>query len=367
MFKGLIAMQFAVAGVALAENTADANRPMDPVLAPNPAVANPPANVNSDRDLNRDVKSDWGEKVAPAGTVRASTLIGTNVYNRQDKQLGEIKDIVLDRDGRKIGYVVLSYGGLLGMGDKLFAVPRDMIHRTGAQDRAYVELDEQTLKSAPGFDKSKWPTAANADYYRQLDDYYHRTGRSAEPAGAKINEPMKSDTTVKEKDLTVKHDSTMKSDGTMEHDVTVKTDKTEIPARPAADQMGTVDGNLQWDRRASELIGSKVENSSGANLGKINDLVLDWNKGEVRYAVLSYGGLLGMGDKLFAVPIDSFHSQGDKRELILDVPQDQLKNAPGFDQNHWPNMADPQWSKSVDEHYKTSTPAVTPKDQPKVD
>ena len=53
----------------------------------------------------------------------ADTLMGNDVYNRQDEDLGDIKEIMLDVAGGRISYAVLSYGGLLGMGEKLFAVP----------------------------------------------------------------------------------------------------------------------------------------------------------------------------------------------------------------------------------------------------
>src|SRR5262245_29348281 len=64
-------------------------------------------------------------------------------------------------------------------------------------------------------------------------------------------------------------------------------------AAPAADEARAFD-------RASELIGKNVQNRSGESLGEINDLAIDLHHGKVPFAVLSFGGVLGVGDKLFA-------------------------------------------------------------------
>jgi PRC-barrel domain len=75
--------------------------------------------------------------------------------------------------------------------------------------------------------------------------------------------------------------------------------------------------------------------------------------GRVAYAVLSFGGFLGMGDKLFAIPWNALTLDADNERFILDVPQERLQNAPGFDKNHWPSMADQRWATEVHSYYGT--------------
>src|SRR3990170_4807846 len=82
---------------------------------------------------------------------------------------------------------------------------------------------------------------------------------------------------------------------------------------------------------ASTLIGDPVRNENDEDLGDIKEIMLDTRTGEVGYAVLSFGGFLGMGDKLFAVPWDALTIDFDEHEFVLDVDKDLLKNAPGFD------------------------------------
>jgi sporulation protein YlmC with PRC-barrel domain len=113
--------------------------------------------------------------------------------------------------------------------------------------------------------------------------------------------------------------------------------------------------------RASTIEGMKVVNAAGEDLGKVNDFVIDMNNGHIIYAALEFGGWLGIGDKLFAVPFGAFKYQaGNAKEnghLMLDVAKDRLKTAPGFDKNHWPDMANPEWATPVDQFYGHSKTA----------
>jgi sporulation protein YlmC with PRC-barrel domain len=105
--------------------------------------------------------------------------------------------------------------------------------------------------------------------------------------------------------------------------------------------------------RAEKLQGMKVRNPEGEELGTIEDLVLDMQSHQVRYAALSYGGFLGIGDKLFAVPIDALRLKydGDKSYFIVDVDKETLKNAPGFAKDAWPDFANPTWMAGMEKHY----------------
>jgi hypothetical protein len=80
-------------------------------------------------------------------------------------------------------------------------------------------------------------------------------------------------------------------------------------------------------------------------------LVIDTRSGRIAYAVLSYGGVLGVGEKLFAVPWPALTLNVDKKMFVLSVDKDKLKNAPGFDSDKWPDMNDLRWSKDVHAFY----------------
>src|ERR1019366_5383344 len=94
---------------------------------------------------------------------------------------------------------------------------------------------------------------------------------------------------------------------------------------------------------ADTLTGNKVVNAQEEDLGSIEHLMIDLENGRVAYAVLSFGGFLGMGDKLFAIPWSSLTVDKVEKRFILKVDKELLKRAPGFDKDKWPNMSDRTW------------------------
>lgn len=102
---------------------------------------------------------------------------------------------------------------------------------------------------------------------------------------------------------------------------------------------------------ATTMIGDDVVNARGEDLGTIEEIMLDLDQGRVAYAVLSFGGFLGLGDKLFAIPWDALEVDEAHERFILNVDKDTLKNAPGFDKDNWPETTESQWLVGVYEHY----------------
>ena len=104
---------------------------------------------------------------------------------------------------------------------------------------------------------------------------------------------------------------------------------------------------------AGTLIGNDVYNRQDEDLGDIKEIMLDMRSGRVNYAVLSFGGFLGMADKLFAVPWNALTLDTENKRFVLNVSKQQLENAPGFDQDNWPDMADPTWENKIHSYYGT--------------
>lgn len=102
---------------------------------------------------------------------------------------------------------------------------------------------------------------------------------------------------------------------------------------------------------ANTLDGNDVFNRKDEDLGDIKEIMIDMGTGRVAYAVLSHGGFMGIGDKLFAVPWHALTPDTANKRFVLDVEKDRLDNAPGFDKDQWPDMADTAWAKEVHEYY----------------
>jgi sporulation protein YlmC with PRC-barrel domain len=251
-------------------------------------------------------------------------LIGADVKNPQGENLGKIEDLVLHSDGN-VAYAVLSYGGVLGMGDKLFAVPwclvktapddagrddeRDAggdrtVRAAGYDDDYHVVLsiEKERLKGAPGFDKDTWPTQANVAMFGDCERYYG-------PELSSVKRPMEA-------------------------------------SAPAAGSFIV---------RASELKGENVETPSGDKLGDIKEVVIDPSHARVNYVVLSVGGFLGVGDRLVAVPWSALKSMrdGDDTKVTLATTKEKLEKAPEFHagEARWAEMSDPVWIGRVYTYY----------------
>lgn len=113
------------------------------------------------------------------------------------------------------------------------------------------------------------------------------------------------------------------------------------------------DRDLPWHlMKGSTFIGADVENPQGQDLGDIKDVVIDRASGRIAYAVVSFGGFLGMGEKLFAVPWGAFSQPSENKDkFVLAVDKERLTNAPGFDTNNWPQMASQEWVTSLYSYY----------------
>lgn len=102
---------------------------------------------------------------------------------------------------------------------------------------------------------------------------------------------------------------------------------------------------------ANTLLGNGVYNQQGEDLGDIREIMIDMATGRVAYAVLSFGGVLGLGDKLFAVPWAALTLDTEAKRFMLNASKDALKDAPGFDEDHWPSMSDKTWAGGLHKFY----------------
>jgi sporulation protein YlmC with PRC-barrel domain len=103
---------------------------------------------------------------------------------------------------------------------------------------------------------------------------------------------------------------------------------------------------------ASSITSDDIRNPAGEDLGSIKDLMIDLTTGNVRFAVVSFGGFLGVGDKLFAVPFTALTVDPDNNCFILDADKESLERAPGFDKYDWPDFADTALADTITSHYQ---------------
>jgi hypothetical protein len=98
---------------------------------------------------------------------------------------------------------------------------------------------------------------------------------------------------------------------------------------------------------ATTLVHDRVKNLAGDTIGRIEELMIDVTTGRVAYAVLSFGGFLGIGGKLFALPWSVLTVDEMQRCFIVNVTRESLAKLPGFDKEHWPDLDDLEYAQGV--------------------
>ncbi len=134
-------------------------------------------------------------------------------------------------------------------------------------------------------------------------------------------------------------------------------DVNGIPVAASAVQATASGANHDKIRRASLIIGTKVQSPAGEELGRISDIVLDPAHGSVAYVVLQGARIGGTAGKLYAVPWPALSVAGEDGDIYqLNMDRSVLGNAPSFDDRHWPDFTDRQWNDSTWKYYGVKPP-----------
>jgi sporulation protein YlmC with PRC-barrel domain len=233
----------------------------------------------------------------PANEVRverADTLIGMDVKSQQGETLGEIENLMIDLKDGRVAYAVLDLDGWLDVGGKHVAAPWEALSLKPGTEEVTLKVDKDKLRQAPSFARDYWPTAVERPWLVTVYEFY---GQRPYPA------------------LTV-----------------TTVDKIDVAS-------------------ATAIMDMDVENRQGESLGEVEDLAIDLENGRIAYAVLEFGGWLGLGERLAAVPWGALALNAAEREFTVDTAKDQLKTIPSFARNDWPQTIDRKWLSEVYARY----------------
>lgn len=289
-----------------------------PVLG-EPADANQPKAKDEIRRNSPPRDEHWRDKSASLerfGTLeRSSKLVGAAVKDSSGEKFGKIKDLAVDLESGRVLEVILSTGGVLGVGDKLTAMPPSMVMVDGTGNVS-VNVDKEKVKSAPEFEFEKWSDATTPGRMHATYRYYTVEPRYLPPENYAYK-------TTPERTVT----STIVEHGT------------------------------HWGKaeRASKIVGQQVTNDAGEKVGKVDDLLVDLAAGRVTEVIVSSGGFLGVGDELSGIPPSVFRYDIENGKLALHANRDQLTAAPRFKSDEYARHSTPE---SVGAVYKAY--GVTP-------
>jgi sporulation protein YlmC with PRC-barrel domain len=103
--------------------------------------------------------------------------------------------------------------------------------------------------------------------------------------------------------------------------------------------------------RSSTLFSYRIKSPQGEDLGKIEEVMIDMEIKRIAYAVLSFGGFWGLGDKWVPVPWDALVFKADEKVLILNIEKEKLQKAPNFERATLPELANRQWGAVIHTYY----------------
>jgi sporulation protein YlmC with PRC-barrel domain len=228
---------------------------------------------------------------------KVTALNGMAVKNAKGEDLGRVRDWMIALKEGRIIYAAIGYGGTLGIGEKYFAVPLGALRiETPAgrpNEKIFVlNVDKAEFDNNPGFNKDNWPTAPDQRFMKDV----------RRPEGQ------------------------------------------QEAAREATPDLQKTGEQAQL-RRATALTGLAVKNNNGESLGTVRDLMINTKDEKVVYAAVGYGGTLGFGEKLFAVPwealaVKSLTGRPTDVSFVLNVDKAVFDTNPGFNKDNWPIEGD---------------------------
>ena len=228
---------------------------------------------------------------------RANKLIGKEVRTSDNQKLGKIDNLIVDLESGHVLYVLVGSGGVLGAGEKKFAIaPGAFTDARG--NNVQVNFDKAKFEGAPEFSKDidKDTELGKADFVYRVHQHF---GQSAWWQGK------------------------------------------------AAPNEGTFN-NVH---KASDLIGMKVKNVGDQDMGKIDNLMIDLPAGRVAYVIFAPDRSLALGDNLYALPPNALTLSSDRKYLASDISKEKLTGAPHFEKGQWPDMSNPTWGGQVYKYY----------------
>jgi sporulation protein YlmC with PRC-barrel domain len=263
--------------------------------------------------FGRDRRSSRTTDQFKTSEFQASEIIGKQVKNTQDEDLGKLQEFIVNLDSGDVPYAIIAHGGALGVGRTKTAVPFDSLRCSSDGKTLMLSATKEQLQAASKTASGQWASAADAEWAKSVDGFY------GQPTFARER-----------------------------FDPERRFDRTTVRSR-ATDQKTSELKASQF--KASELIGKEVRNTQDESLGKIQELIVNLDSGDVPYAIIAHGGALGVGRTKTAVPFDSVKCSSDGKTLMLSATKEQLQAASKTPSGQWASAADAEWAKSVDGFY----------------
>lgn len=255
---------------------------------------------------------------ADMSAAKASVLIGHAVRSPQGEDIGEIEDLVIGLDSDQIKYAVLSFGGFLDIGDKLFAIPVQAFQFDPNENVFVLNVTEEQLENAPGFEANNWPDTAAQDWDAEFREFQWSDPMDTEG----MTEPGQ-DVAEGAEDQDAAQPGQDVAEAQQDQDMTEQSDAFVGEAAV----------------RASEILDFNIEDVQGEEVGEIEDIIVELDTGNVQYVVVELNDEIDNSEDFFGLQLSELNFNAENDAFVFDpANQSLLQNAPSFNQEEWDNQ-----------------------------
>ncbi len=238
---------------------------------------------------------------------RLERVIGCPVYGTQDEKLGTINDVVLNMEDGTVGYAVLTRGGFFGFGNKLFAVPWSEFERHPEKEAYILDVREEYLEEAPGFEEARWPETAEENWAHGVRTSYREGPQESEGSGES------------------------------QQAMTAQTDE-RLPIK---------------FRRATKLLGMTVRDFQGENLGRLDDIVIGTDQHKLAYGIMMLDTPIWAREREAAVvPWNAIEVIPDLGSLRIAADESMLEAVAFNPADEFPYLGDPLYAQGVEKRFE---------------
>ncbi|MBX3054409.1 MAG: PRC-barrel domain-containing protein [Caldilineaceae bacterium] len=265
-----------------------------------------------------------GMRMLAASYILAHQLLGYPVVDMDGTHIGEVNDLVVDRESGAIRYAAIEFGGFLGLGERIFLIPLNQLTFSSFNAWLVANMDEAMLESTPQFGQNEWLDLNIPEWDTDIRTFWHSTGMET-----RMDEP---------------------ATGTITNTQPV-TDTESAPTGTAI--------------RVSELLQWQVNDANGEAVGHIEDLIVNLLDANVPFAVVQTDQYLDLADESYIVPFQRISAttgeESDGEEVIeLDVDAVELEGAPIFDSALWETLVMADFRRDIDVYWGRDMDATQP-------
>jgi sporulation protein YlmC with PRC-barrel domain len=228
--------------------------------------------------------------------ISSSDVKNVSIYNMQGKSIGSIDHLMIGKRDGRIRYGVISFGGFLGLGHSHYPIPWNAFGYNTTLGGYETQISEQQLRDAPEFSDDSF---TSPEWERKIHTHYGVDGYSAVPSA-----------------------------GATQTTATASSDSEIVSSE--------------------DVEGLEVYDQGGRDIGSVDHLMIEKRTGQVRYAVISFGGFLGLGRSHHPIPWDSLDYDGSLQGFRTTISEDQLRAAPDYTDESWQRR---EYEDELRQHY----------------